>query len=127
MNPTILITFAWTVVGVAFIYGFRMWWNAPIDPSFLPIIGVAVAATLAFTLIIAMEASLGAGPISLKLPGGFGFEGASGPVALWCLCFLTIVFGLYLLGLPEAVKHESKHVGDAIHEYIKSGPPNANR
>ena len=36
------------------------------------------------------------GPIKFKVPG-FEFEGASGPVILWAICFWAMVQGIWLL------------------------------
>ena len=97
----VFIVFAWIVVGICFIYGVRLWFNSPVHPSFIPLVAGAFCAALAFTLVLALEYVTGA--IKLKM-GSLDFEGASGPIVLWCLCFFVIAFGLYLLGLPDAVK-----------------------
>lgn len=97
----IYITFFWCMIGVSVIYGIRLWLDTPIHPTFIPLIVVVFAAVLAFTLV--MSLSYVVGPIVLK-GASFEFSGASGPIVLWCLCFLTVVFGFYLTGMPEAVR-----------------------
>jgi hypothetical protein len=78
-----------------------MWFNSSIHFSFFPITGAAFCVALSFTLVLSLEYATG--PIKLKL-GTIDFEGASGPIILWCLCFSVMSFGLYLLGLPEVAK-----------------------
>ena len=112
----IYITFFWCMIGVSVIYGFRLWHDMPIHPSFIPIIGTVFAGVLSFTLVMALEYVIG--PIEIKT-GAFEFKGASAPIILWCICFLVIVFGLYLLGMSEITKagyekenYKSCSVGD---------------
>jgi hypothetical protein len=98
-------------MGICFIYGFRMWQDAPIDPSFVPIVGGSFAATLAFTLVISFE--IATGPIKIHA-GKAKFEGASGPIIFWCICFFTIVMGLYFLGLPDVLKLPPSEGGRSV-------------
>ncbi|TXI37108.1 MAG: hypothetical protein E6Q59_08365 [Nitrosomonas sp.] len=98
----IYITFFWCMVGASIIYGIRLWHDAPLHPFFVPIIGGVFAAILSFTLVMALEYVIG--PININV-GGNTFSGAGGPIILWCLCFLVICFGLYLLGAGEVTKH----------------------
>ncbi|MGH6834384.1 MAG: hypothetical protein ACREC9_02325 [Methylocella sp.] len=102
----IYITFFWCMIGVAVIYGIRLYFDIPIHPSFLPIIGAAFAALLAFTVVISIHQVVGQ---QLKLDAGpIHFEGATGSIIFWCICFLAIVYGLYLLGLSDVIKAEDK-------------------
>jgi len=80
------MTFSWVLVGICVIYGVRLWFNSPVHPSFMPIIAGAFCAVLSFTLVLALEYATG--PITLKA-GSLNFEGASGPIILWCLCFFV--------------------------------------
>jgi hypothetical protein len=57
-------------------------------------IGVAMSAVTAFCLVAILEISRG--PIEFEALG-FKFRGASGPVVLWVLCFLVMIFGVWLL------------------------------
>ena len=104
----IYIVFFWCMVGVSVIYGVRLWHDAPPHPSFVPIIGGVFSAILAFTLVIALEYVIG--PIKITIGDKFGFTGASGPIVLWCICFLVIAFGLYLLGIGDIL---TKDLGES--------------
>jgi hypothetical protein len=95
-------TFAWILVGMSFIYGVRLWFNSPIHPNFIPLIGGAFSAALAFTLVLSLAYAIG--PIRFQFGDRMKFEGASGPIILWCLCFLTLCVGLYFLGITDAIK-----------------------
>lgn len=114
----IYITFFWCMVGVSVIYGIRLWHDLPPHPSFIPIIGAVFAAILSFTLVIALEYVIG--PISIRFGEKFNFTGASGPIILWCICFVVIVYGLYLLGITDVsanksnVPHQSCSLGDMM-------------
>ena len=57
-------------------------------------IGIGISAISAFCLVGVLEVSRG--PIEFEVLG-FKFRGASGPVTLWILCFLAIIFALWLL------------------------------
>jgi len=67
---------------------------------------------LAFALVLALQYTTG--PIKLKFTS-VDFEGASGPIVFWCLCFFVIAFGLYMMGLSDVAKvatsadHRSLH------------------
>jgi len=93
--------FAWVLVGLCFIYGVRFWFNSPMHPSFIPITGAAFCAVLSFALVLALQYTTG--PIKLKF-SSVDFEGASGPIVFWCLCFFVIAFGLYMMGLADVAK-----------------------
>jgi hypothetical protein len=100
-NNVIFMAFAWVLLGLCFIYGVRMWFNSPMQPSFLPITGAAFCAVLAFTLVLFLNQTTG--PIKIKF-STVNFEGASGPIIFWCLCFFVIAYGLYLMGLADVAK-----------------------
>jgi hypothetical protein len=65
--------------------------------------------------VLALEYATG--PIKLHA-ANIKFEGASGPIILWCICFAAIVFGLYLLGLPDVVKLELAHEPRSSRSYL---------
>lgn len=65
-------------------------------------IGIGVSAITAFCLVALLEISRG--PIEFKVLA-FHFKGAAGPVVLWVLCFLAMVFAVWLLWDPEAAAH----------------------
>lgn len=114
--------FFWCMIGVSVIYGIRLYFDVPIHSSFLPIIGAVFAGILAFTLVVSFQSK--AGPIDIKLGENIGFSGAGGPLILWCICFLVIVYGLYLLGITDAIKqspNDKNYEACAVHTLIKSG------
>jgi len=115
-SKLIFVVFAWVLVGLCFIYGVRFWFNSPMHPSFIPITGAAFAAVLSFALVLALH--LTTGPIKLKITG-FDFEGASGPIVLWCLCFFVISYGLYMMGLSDAAKAAAQTESVPLHRLFK--------
>ena len=120
----IYATFFWCMIGASIIYGIRLWLDTPIHPSFLPLVGAVFAAVLAFTLVMTLESVVG--PIVFKA-SSFEFSGASGPIILWCLCFLAVIFGLYLMGMPEVIKsgyEKEAYSPCSIGERIRKECPN---
>ncbi len=101
VNRFVYGAFMWCMGGVAIIYGIRLWHDWPIHPSFLPLIGAVFSGILAFTLVMSFR--IHEGPIDFQL-GSVKMKGAAGPIIMWCICFLTISYGLYLLGLGDATK-----------------------
>lgn len=97
----IFLVFAWTLVGICLIYGVRMWFNSPMPASFIPITVAAFCAVLSFALVLALEYATG--QIKIKF-STVDFEGASGPIILWCLCFFVISLGLYMMGIADVAK-----------------------
>src|SRR5258705_10129547 len=73
-----LVTFYWVIFGLAGYFGVRIWHDDPIDPSFLPFMYVCFAVHTAFVVVLTL--SYAAGNILFKAPGGFEFQGASGPI-----------------------------------------------
>ena len=119
----IYITFFWCMVGVSIIYGIRLWHDAPPHPSFMPIIGAVFAAVLSFTLVIALEHVIG--PITIRFGERFNFTGASGPIIIWCICFIVIAFGLYILGIVDTLElHKgTPHVATSVLDLMIGGCP----
>ena len=68
-----------------------MFFNSPIHPSFMPFVFVTTATVISFSVIIALNVSIG-GTIEFEILGQT-FSGASGPAILWVLTFLTIMAG----------------------------------
>ncbi len=101
ISPVIFNTFYFIMIGVSIIYGVRLWFDIPTHPSFLPLIGAVFAGILAFTIVMTLEYQVG--PIEIKIGKDRGFSGAGGPIILWCLCFLVIIFGFSMLGIKEAI------------------------
>lgn len=103
-NVAVFATFFWIVFGLSIIYGYRVWWDAPIDPSFVPFMCVGFGVIVAFAIVLTL--SYATGDIEFEAPG-FKFKGASGPILLWVVCFLAILFGFYLVGISEVLKTSS--------------------
>jgi hypothetical protein len=115
--------FAWCMAGVVAIYGVRLYQDVPMHPSFAPLMGAVFAAVLSFTLVMTLK--IVDGPINLRFGDNYALEGATGPIALWCVCFLSVCFGLYLLGLLDVAKappapYVSCSAGDAIGKHCAS-------
>lgn len=117
VNNFVHLIFFWCLGGVSLIYGVRLYHDIPIHPSFIPVIGAAFAAILSFTLVMALR--IYAGPIDFEA-GSVKLKGATGPIILWCICFLSITYGLSLLGIGDVAKaspstnYISCSMGDAI-------------
>ena len=111
------LVFFWCMGGISLIYGVRLYHDVPIHPSFIPIIGASFAAILSFTLVIAFRVY--AGPMDFEADK-IKVKGATGPIILWCICFLTISYGLYLLGIgdatknPASINYQSCSTGSAV-------------
>lgn len=118
------VIFFWCMGGVVVIYGIRLYHDLPINPTFIPIIGAVFAAVLSFTLVMTLQ--IYSGTVSIKAGSNYALEGASGPIVLWCVCFLTVCYGLYLLGVIEVAKsapssnYISCSVGDAMKKLCQS-------
>src|SRR5262245_37642721 len=96
-NFSVFFAFFWCIFGRSIISGIRVWWNSPIHPSFLPFMGVGFGVIVAFAIVLTLKYATGE-PVEFKLFGN-EWKGASGPIFLWVVCFLAIVYGLYLLGI----------------------------
>lgn len=62
---------------------------------FLVVVGLPLAAIASIFVILLFRVVAG-GQISVSLLG-LKFEGASGPVIMWAICFLAIVLAFYML------------------------------
>jgi len=61
---------------------------------FPAVVGLPCAALTSVGLVITLESTSG----SIEFEGlGFKFRGASGPIVLWCMCFLGIAGAIKLL------------------------------
>ena len=96
----VFVLFFWIMFGISLIYGARLFNNNPMHPSFLPVAGAAFAASLSFVIVMVFDQF--GGQLVFKVPP-LTVEGASGPILLWCICFLSIAIGLSLLGFASAV------------------------
>lgn len=93
--------FLWCLLGISLIFGIRLWQDQPIHPMFLPFVGIAFAAILAYTVVMSFRSV--AGEIALEF-GSLKFKGAAGPVLFWNVSFVSIAYGMYLLGVIDAAK-----------------------
>lgn len=112
----IVFTFIFYLVCITVNYGYRVYWNSPLHPSFMPFVFVAIAAILAFTVVLAFDIAIG-GIIKFTIISQ-SFEGASGPVILWILTFLSIMLGFRLSGATDMAKSEAK-ANPASHHLLK--------
>ena len=66
-----------------------------IDEQYAATVGVPLSAVTAFCIVTLLNV-ISKGDIEFSFLG-MSFKGASGPVILWVICFLTVVFGFSLL------------------------------
>ena len=112
----ILVAFIWVLFGICLIYGIRLYFKAPPNPAFVPLIAATFCTTIAFTIVLSLEYV--AGKIVLKV-ANTEFQGASGPIVMWCLSFLIVALGLTLLGITDAAKKNEPADGKTIWQLIK--------
>lgn len=58
-------------------------------------LGIPLASMLSFLIVLILE--IKSGNVEFKIPGGFEFKGAAGPVIFWLLCFMAIISSIRLL------------------------------
>jgi len=80
------------------------WFTAIMERHFAATIAVPLSAVTAACVVILFGATSG-GNLTFSLLG-FKFEGASGPITLWLVCFLAMIFAVRLLW--NSGKSESK-------------------
>ncbi len=87
---------------IAAVYMFWLIWGFTYDSRFIDImyehlaaaIGIPGSIIVAFVIVSILENV--SGPI--KFEGlGFKFEGASGPIVMWVIVFLSLIWGIRLL------------------------------
>jgi hypothetical protein len=71
----------------------RLWLDA-IRENFAAMIMFPISCGFSLVVVLILQATAGQLKFSFL---GFEFEGASGPVVLWVLCFLAQMFGIWLL------------------------------
>lgn len=70
------------------------WFVQMLQEHFAATIGVGISAVSAFCLVALLELYVG----RVELEGmGFKFRGAAGPVFLWALCFVAMIWAVWLL------------------------------
>lgn len=105
----ILATGLWSFFFFGFLIVSTIWPETIKESWFLELVrkrpggtvGVAIAALSAFTIVWVLDI-FSAEPIKIEL-WVLKFEGAAGPVILWILCFLAIVYGGDVLWDKEGV------------------------
>ena len=102
----IILTFVWMFLGTTGIIGYRMWWNSPIHPSFIPFAVVACSAIIAFSIVLALNIATKE-DLSFNVGNKINFTGTSGPVVLWIFAFLAVVFGFSLCGTVDLSQVDS--------------------
>ena len=63
---------------------------------FTAIVALPFAGFASLGLVLLLE-SRSSQPLEFKIPGGFEFKGASGPIILWILCFITVTICIKFL------------------------------
>jgi hypothetical protein len=66
-------------------------WDSVAMRHFPAVVGLPSAALTALFIVLVLRTV--AGPIELKIPG-FEFRGASGPIVMWIVCFLSIAMAI---------------------------------
>jgi hypothetical protein len=70
------------------------WVISVLEKQFAATIAVPLSAIASVCIILLLKAT--AGPIEFE-GLGFKFQGASGPIVLWVLCFLSMILAVQLL------------------------------
>ena len=70
------------------------WFISTIDRHYAATIAVPLSAIAALCVVLALKATTG--PIEFEALG-FKFRGASGPLVFWLICFLAMVWAVWLL------------------------------
>jgi hypothetical protein len=70
-------------------------WQTFVLANFELVIGTPMAAALAFCIVMIFYGSF-EGPLKVKL-GVLEIEGPAGPILLWTVCFITVVWGINIL------------------------------
>ena len=73
----------------------RVVWQTFVLANFELVIGTPMAAALAFCIVMIFYGSF-EGPLKMKL-GVLEIEGPAGPILLWTVCFITVVWGIDIL------------------------------
>jgi hypothetical protein len=71
------------------------WLVSIINEQYAATVGVPLSAITAFCIVTLLNV-ISKGDIEFSFLG-LSFKGASGPVILWVICFLTVVFGFSML------------------------------
>jgi hypothetical protein len=91
------------VFGVGLLFAHRIFslaedsdaWQVIALTNLPAVVGVPLIAVFAFMIVVVMEKTTD-GEVSVKMPG-FHFQGPSGPIIMWVICFLALVGAVRLL------------------------------
>lgn len=70
-------------------------WQSFVLSNFELVIGTPMAAALAFCIVMIFYGSF-EGPLKMKI-GVLEIEGPAGPILLWAVCFMIVVWGINFL------------------------------
>ena len=73
----------------------RETWQAFVLANFELVIGTPMAAALAFCIVMIFYGSF-EGPLKMKI-GVLEIEGPAGPILLWAVCFMVVVWSINIL------------------------------
>ncbi len=73
----------------------RETWQKFVLENFELVTGTPMAAALAFVIVMVFYGGIG-GPVKIKI-GILELSGPAGPILLWAICFLVVVFAITLL------------------------------
>jgi hypothetical protein len=82
------VVFAWTIWVTIWHFSF---WEVILRDHFAAIVGLPGAAAASFAIVVFLRQT--DGPIEFE-GLGFKFKGASGQVAMWAICFLSITIAI---------------------------------
>jgi hypothetical protein len=70
-------------------------WQAFVLANFELVLGTPMAAALAFCIVMIFYGSF-EGPLKMRI-GVLEIEGPAGPILLWVVCFIAVVWGIHIL------------------------------
>jgi len=92
---SIFVTGAVVLFGLYTYYGFSSGiWQKQLDEHFSVLVVLPFGALFAFVVVMVFRATSGA--IEFEVVG-LRFKGASGPIILWCMAFMSIVAAVRIL------------------------------
>ncbi len=94
-----LILFVAGILGGYLIYGRERMWTFSTE-NFNVVFGVPMAIIASLAVIVILVTATPQEKFSIKLLSSIELTGPSVPIILWMGCFLTIMFGIYLMSGP---------------------------
>ena len=92
---SLFIISCWTLIGLYIYFGFSSGLWVKMLQDHFPIL-VVLPFGAGFSLVVVILLGATQGPIEFEAIG-FKFRGASGPIVLWCLVFLSIMASVRIL------------------------------